>query len=83
MNELDLKMSNLRAQIEGQQETIRTQETEITRLRKRDVEITQQLEDEIEQMKELKSHFEELRDRHTTLIGQILELMDRLGNGRL
>lgn len=69
MDERDMRIANLRAQVDGQTETIRKLEAEITRLRKRDVEITQL--------------FEDVRDRYTGLMGGIMELQARLGQGEI
>lgn len=92
MDEMALKISNLRAMTEGQARTIAEQSEvivqqaeEITRLRKRDVETTQAYEDlqndlnkTRDDMESFREKYEELRDMHTQMVGQIMKLIEEL-----
>lgn len=64
MDEKDLRITNLRAQVDGQEQTIREQAEEITSLRRQLVEITEQLEDAAKEMRETMMAVQELIDRY-------------------
>lgn len=78
MDDRDLKINNLRAQADGQEKTIKELEAQVTalkaeaaKLRYKDAELTKELD-------RMTALFNDLRDKHTRLIGQIMELMAKL-----
>lgn len=78
MDDRDLRIINLRAQAEGQEQTIKELEAQVTALKAEAAKMQFKEAELTKELQKMTALFNDLRDKHTRLIGQIMELMAKL-----